>query len=77
MAHSEESADAGDTGSVLGRGGSHMLWSSKAPALHLLSLCSRAWGAAATEAREPALHNKRSHCNRKPMHCNKRVPPAR
>ena len=48
-------ADAGDTGSIPGQGGSHMPWSSSAHEPQLLSLCSRArelrlWGPCASAA---------------------------
>ena len=36
-------ASAGDMGSILGQGGSHMTWSNSAYAPQQLSLCSRAW----------------------------------
>ena len=61
-------ASAGDTGSSPGPGRSHMPQSSQAHAPQLLSLHSTA-----REQRilKPMLCNKRSHCNKKPAHCNK------
>ena len=72
-------ANAGDTGSSPGLGRSHMPRSNEARAPQLLSLHSRARKpqllslcATTTEpARlEPVLHNERSHCNEKHVHCN-------
>ena len=53
-------ANAGETGSSPGPGGSHMPRSNKAHAPQLLKpVCL-----------EPMLRNKRSHCNEKPAHRN-------
>ena len=57
-------AIAGDTGSIPGLGRSHMPWSNLAHVPQLLKPVRL----------EPVLHNKRSHCNEKPAHCNKEYP---
>ena len=69
--------NAGDTGLSPGPGRSHMPRSNEARVPQLLSLHSRAREpqlliprTATTEALEPVLHNKRSHCNEKPTRCN-------
>ena len=53
--------NARDTGSILGPGRSHVLWSSKDRPPQLLSLSGL----------EPVLLNKRSHINKKTVHSNK------
>ena len=65
-------ANAGDMGSSPGPGRSHMLQSNQAHVPQLLSLCSRARKPRLLKPvrLEPVLHNKRSHCNEKPTHCN-------
>ena len=64
--------NAGDTGSIPGPGRSHMPQSNYAHAPQLLSLRSRAHEPQLLKAvcLEPALRNKRSHCNEKPAHHN-------
>ena len=71
-------ANAGDMGSSPGPGRSHMPLSNEARAPQLLSLRSRAREPQLLKPThlEPMLHNKRSHCNEKPVHHNK-VAPAR
>ena len=66
------SANAGDTGLIPGLGRSHMLWINKAHAPQLLSLRSRALKPQLLKpvCLEPVLHNKKSHHNEKPTHCN-------
>ena len=68
-------ANAGDTGSIPGQGGSHMPSSNEARVPQLLSRCSRAWELQLLKPRklEPMLGNRRSHCNEKPAHHNWRV----
>ena len=58
-------ANAGYMGSIPGPGSSHMLRENWACVSQLLCL-----QVATTEVHhlEPALHNKRSHCNEKPAH---------
>ena len=71
-------ANTGDTGSSSGPGRSHMLQSNEARAPQLLSLLSRACEPQLAHMPqllkpallEPMLHNRRSHHNKKPMHCN-------
>ena len=65
-------ANAGDTGSSLGPGRSHMPRSNKARAPQLLSLHSRAREPQLLKPAhlEPVLRNKRSHRNEKPAHCS-------
>ena len=55
-----------------------MLQSNKAHVPQLLSLCSGAWEPQllSPPALEPVLHNKRSHCDEKLIHHNKKVDPA-
>ena len=53
-------AYAGDTGSIPDPGRSHILWGNLARLQQLLKLVHL----------EPVLHNKRSHCNEKPMNRN-------
>ena len=69
--------NAGDTGLILGLGGSHMLRNNKAHETQLLSLCSRAWEPQLRgRYLESLLHNKRSHLNEKAMYHNQRALPA-
>ena len=66
-------ANAADTGSSPGPGGSHMPWSNEARAPQLLSLRSRAREPQLLKPAcpDPVLRNKRSHGNEKPAHRNK------
>ena len=70
-------ANAGDMGSISSSGRSHMPRSNKPHVPQLLSLRSRARmpQLLKPEHLEPALHNKRSHCNEKPTHSNGEQPP--
>ena len=65
-------ANAGDTGSSLGLGRSHMPRSNEARLPQLLSLCSRAREPQMLKSvlLEPVLHNKRSHRSEKHTHRN-------
>ncbi|KAJ8790565.1 hypothetical protein J1605_004538 [Eschrichtius robustus] len=65
-------ANAGDTGSSPGPGGSHVPRSNEARAPQLLSLRSRAREPQLLKPAclEPVLRNKRSHRNEKPAHRN-------
>ena len=65
-------ANAGDTGSIPGPGGSHMPQNNWAHAPQLLSLRSGAHEAQLLKPGrlEPVLRNKRSHRNEKPKHGN-------
>ena len=65
-------ANAGDMGWSPGLGRSHMPQSNEAHAPRLLSPCSRAHEPQLLKPAhlEPVLHNKRSHRNEKPIHCN-------
>ena len=65
-------ANAGDTGSRPGLGGSHMPRSSWARAPQLLSLRSRAREPQLLRPAclEPVLRNERSHLSEKPAHRN-------
>ena len=75
---------AEDTGSIPGLGRFHVLWATK-PVCHnywaqaLESMGCSYWGCVPQllnpERLEPKSHNKRSHGNEKPVHCNKRVSP--
>ena len=68
-------ANAGDMGSILGLGTSHLLRSTWAQVPQLLSLCSRAQEPQRLRpmhALEPALHEEESHCSEKTEHCNQR-----
>ena len=60
-------ANAGDTGSSPGPGGSHMPRSNEAHAPQLLSLHATTTEPACLQ---PVLCSRRSHRNEKPMHCN-------
>ena len=66
-------ANAGDTGSSPDPGRSHMPQSKYACVPQLLSLRSSAREPQLLKPTclEPVLHNKRSHRNEKPTHCNK------
>ena len=70
-------ANAGDTGSGPGPGGSHMLWSSWAHEPQLLSLRSGAREPQLLKSThlKPVLHNRRGHCNERPMHRSEEWPP--
>ena len=69
-------ANAGDTGSSPGPGGSHMPWSNWARAPQLLSLCSRAHEPQGLKPGhlEPVLCNKRGHHNEKSAHSGEEQP---
>ena len=63
--------NTGDTGLILGLGGSHMLRNNKAHETQRLSLGSRAWEQQLRgRYLEPLLHNERSHLDEKAMHHN-------
>ena len=66
-------ANAGEMGSSPGLGRSHMLQSSYARVPQLLRLHSRACKPQLLKPMclAPVLHTRRSHCNEKPVHCNK------
>jgi len=65
-------ANAGDTGLIPGMGGSHMQCNNQAQGPQLWRLCSRVREPQLlkSEALEPVLSNKRSHCNEKLEHRN-------
>ena len=69
-------ANAGDTGSSPGPGGSHVPRSSWACVTHLLSLHSRAREPQLLRPAclEPVLRNGRSHCSERPAHRNEEWP---
>ena len=70
-------ANAGDTGSSPGLGGSHMPRSRWAHVPQLLALRSGTHEPQLLKPvhLEPVLRNKRSHRNEKPVHCNEEWPP--
>ena len=72
-------ADAGDMGSIANPGGSQSCGAIK-PMHHNYWTCTlqpRSRNCRSPRALEPVLHNKRSPCSEKPVHCNWRVAPAR
>jgi len=74
-------------GTQVGPGTFNILWGNSAcepqllkPTHSIESVCPN-YGACKLQLRSPHIlgpvpHNKRSHCNEKPTHCNKRVAPA-
>ena len=79
----ETTANAGDTGSILGLGRSPMPQGIRARVPQLLSLCSRDQArATAIETHTPqglcsAMRAMRSHCNEKAVRRNRRAAPTR
>ena len=69
-------ANRGAIGWILGPERSHMPLSNKVHAPQLLSLCSRAWKPQLPKPTWPRFSNKRSHCNEKPTHHNRRLAPT-
>ena len=61
-------ANAGDMGSILNPGRSHMPRSNYTHAPQLLGLCPRVWELQPLNVLEPLLRNRRRHCNAELVH---------